>query len=278
MLFSKRILAVLDGGSHCIDAFNRAQMIATRTGCKIELLWFGEASASAEIQSAIRSSENTGLVCRQIHSKKMLDTVNQLWQEDHFTLLIKGCDQQHNSESLLTPTDWKLLRKTPCPILMVKRRQPWVGGRILAAINPLSSKEHQHHHDQSVLKLAAFIAREERASLQTVVATRSPMQMADPEQQSQELINKQARVATDKLLARIKVPTQQVHIGQGPANYWIARVAAEQDAALVVISSRGRCGITGTLLGNTAEQLLDRLNTDVLVIRPGLADQMPMYH
>ncbi|MEH6577798.1 MAG: universal stress protein [Amphritea sp.] len=278
MLFNKRILVALDGGSHCVDAIHRAQMMATKTGCELEILWFGNTSAWQPLEEEIKELESTCRVSRQVSTTHMLDSVKEIWQEDHFTLLIKGCDREHNTESLLAPTDWKLLRETPCPVLLVKQQKPWTGGRVLAAINPLSSEEHQSLHDRSVLMLAAFIASEENAELQAVVATPAPMQMAEPEDQIPELIEQRARAAADKMLKNMNLKTQQLHIGEGPAEYLIAQVAGEQDAALVVISSSARNGIKGALLGNTAEQILDRLDTDVLVLRPGLAEQMPVYH
>lgn len=277
MLFNKRILVVLDGGKHCIDAINRARTMASKTGCELELLWFGDPSDWQIVEEKVCALENSCQVYRQASTTQMLDTVQQLWQEDHFTLLVKGSDPQHNSQSLLTPTDWQLLRETPCPILLVKRQHSWTKGNILAAINPLSSKEHQLNYDRSVLMLAAFIARQEDAKLQAVVATASPMQLADPEFMVPELIEKRARTAADMMLTDMNLTTLPLHIGEGPAEYWIAQVAGEQEAALIVISSRARSGIKGALLGNTAEQILDRLDTDVLVLRPGLAEQMPMY-
>jgi len=251
--------------------------MATKTGCELAFLWFGGSSDWQAVEDKIYALENSCQIYRQASTTQMLKTVKQLWQEDHFALLVKGSDPQHNSHSLLTPTDWKLLRETPCPILLVKRQQSWTSGNILAAINPLSSKEHQLNHDRSVLMLAAFIAREENAKLQAVVATASPMQLADPEFMVPGLIEKRARTAADMMLTDMNLETLQLHIGEGPAEYWIAQVAGEQQAALIVISSRARCGIKGALLGNTAEQILDRLDTDVLVLRPGLAEQMPMY-
>ncbi|GGK67714.1 universal stress protein [Amphritea balenae] len=277
MIFNKRILLVLDGGNYCTEAYNRARLLANKTDCELELLWFGKPSSQPELKEKIKAYDNADQIYRQVQSTELLKTVQQLWDDDHFTLLIKGCDDRHNGESMLTPTDWKLLRHTPCPVLLIKRRHAWHGESIVAAINPLSSKEHQIHHDQSVLRLASFIAHQESAKLQTVVATPARMQMV-PELQVQKLIDQRARRATVELMNQLQITTHQLHIGQGPAECWIAQIAGEQDAALVIISSRGRSGLKGALLGNTAEQLLDRLETDVLVLKPGLAEQMPIYH
>ena len=41
----------------------------------------------------------------------------------------------------LRPTsDWTLLRRAPCPVLLVKNYHDWKHRRVLAAINPLSTE------------------------------------------------------------------------------------------------------------------------------------------
>ncbi len=276
MPFSKRIVVALEGGPHCADALKRASLIAQNTRIQLELLWFGNQTPWAGFE---RDIEQLALKCsvRRVTSNGgLLAGIKQSWKEDHFALVIKGCDLQHDKPSLLSPIDWHLLRKTPCPVLLVKQSEPWASGSILAAVNPMSSKKHQRKHDQSVLKLADFISREVNTELNVVVATEPPMLAAEADAQSPKLIDKKARSATDQLLKELELDSANVCIGEGPAEYWIAQVAAEQNAALVVISTRAQSGIKGALLGNTAEQILDCLDTDIMVLRPGLVEQFPI--
>jgi nucleotide-binding universal stress UspA family protein len=46
----------------------------------------------------------------------------------------------------------------------------------------------------------------------------------------------------------------------------IAETVAELGGPLVVIGSLARKGMTGAIVGNTAERMLDQLQTDVLCI------------
>ncbi|MCY1525773.1 hypothetical protein D9M68_607660 [compost metagenome] len=45
-------------------------------------------------------------------------------------------------------------------------------------------------------------------------------------------------------------------------------MARELNAALTVIGNVARTGLTGALIGNTAEMVLDALESDVLVLKP----------
>lgn len=275
MPFNKRILIALEGGPHCADALKRADLIAGKTGAEIELLWFGSAAPWCGFEAEITQLSSRFSVEKIVSEGGLLPSIKKAWKSDRFALLIKGCDLQHSKPSLLAPIDWQLLRETPCPVLLVKQPDPWASGSILAAVNPLSNKAHQLQHDQSVLKVADLIARGAGAELKVVVATPPPMQAAEADAQSPQRIDEKARTASAQLLNELDMDAGTLCIGEGPAEYWIAQVAAEQKASLVVISTRARGGIKGALLGNTAEQIMDRLDADLMVLRPGLAEQLP---
>lgn len=48
----------------------------------------------------------------------------------------------------------------------------------------------------------------------------------------------------------------------------IPQVAQQLDAAVTVIGTVARTGLSGALIGNTAEIILDALECDVLVLKP----------
>ena len=48
----------------------------------------------------------------------------------------------------------------------------------------------------------------------------------------------------------------------------IPRVAKQLDAAVTVIGTVARTGFSGALIGNTAEVVIDTLESDILVLKP----------
>jgi len=55
---------------------------------------------------------------------------------------------------------------------------------------------------------------------------------------------------------------------EGPADVVIPQVAHQISAAVTVIGTVARTGLSGALIGNTAEVILDALESDVLVLKP----------
>lgn len=275
MLSSKRVLVALDEQTTSHYALERARLIAERMGAELELLWTGRLPAWTGYAEALETLAQQG--CRwqqQIISGSLTKAVCQRWQEGHFGLLVKGCDSRHDQPSLLAPRDWQLLRETPCPVLLVKNSERWYNGRILASINPLSLKETKDHHNQSILLMAAFVAQQSECELHTVVATPSPMLAAEPEMQVQSLIEAKTLVATEKLLMQMQLQSHGNHVGEGPPEHWIPQVVADVEASLVVIGTHARAGLKGILMGNTAEQILDKVDTDVMVLRTGIDESL----
>lgn len=276
MLFSKRILVILDSGEHSPKALHRAHLIAERMGCELELLWVGKSEPWAGLAKDLLGLKASAVrFTQEVVSKDLIDSVLERWQQDHFALLVKGCDSRHNDRSLLAPRDWRLLRETPCPVLLVKQDQHWADGRILAAVNTITHDPQLRTHNQSILMLAGFIARSLNAPLHAAVATPMAMQGVEPEMQSQVLIDQRAQRCTEKVLAEMNLQVAQMHVGEGPPEHWIPHVSKEIDASLVVMGTLARKGMSAVLLGNTAERILDCLNTDILVLRAGIDQSLP---
>ena len=59
-----------------------------------------------------------------------------------------------------------------------------------------------------------------------------------------------------------------LHIEEGPADVLIPHLAHKLGAVLTIIGTVARTGISGALIGNTAEVVLDSLDSDVLVLKP----------
>ncbi len=59
-----------------------------------------------------------------------------------------------------------------------------------------------------------------------------------------------------------------IHMPKGSAEKVMAPLAAELQADIVVVGTVARTGISGLIIGNTAEAILDQLRCSVLAIKP----------
>ena len=66
----------------------------------------------------------------------------------------------------------------------------------------------------------------------------------------------------------VEIPSDHVHLKEGKPETVIPEYASNAAGDLLVLGSVARSGIKGMLLGNTAENILERVNCSVLVVKP----------
>jgi universal stress protein E len=73
------------------------------------------------------------------------------------------------------------------------------------------------------------------------------------------------------------LPADHVHLLQGSASELLPEAAVTYRADVVVMGGVSRSRFEEIFVGSTAERVLDRIATDVLVVKPpDFADQMPV--
>ncbi|MNJ71378.1 Universal stress protein E [compost metagenome] len=91
---------------------------------------------------------------------------------------------------------------------------------------------------------------------------------ADPTFQLKETIEARYREACKQFQKEFEIADDHLYIKEGPADVLIPKTAHKLDAAVTVIGTVARTGLSGALMGNTAEVVLDSLESDVLVLKP----------
>lgn len=261
-------------------ALHRAQLIASKTGARLQLLICDQqADHSHAMSELVRSMRDAGYVVEG----------EQAWQDSVektilFELGLYGCElliKQHVPDSgvakaLLTPLDWKLLRHCPCAVLMVKTSRRWAEGAVLAAVdvgNPDGEHRSLHH---SIVAHAHDIAALAKGRLHVISAYPSPiMATAEPALQTEGGIDERYRQQCQAFRTTYGIDRFDLHIAEGPADESIILTAHQLDAVVTVIGTVARSGLSGALIGNTAEAVLDSLESDVLVLKPqDIIDQL----
>lgn len=269
----RSILVVVDPVQPDGPALKRARLIASVTQSHLHLLACQKGDdllTSLEDLAAELREEGYSSSCRQAWHDSLQGTIIAEQQAEGCGLVVK----QHLPDSplkkaLLTPDDWKLLRHCPAPVLLVKNTLPWAGRNILAAVDVGNSDaEHRSLH-ASIVSHAYDIAGLTHGQLHVISAHPSPMlSAADPTFQLSETIEARYREACKAFQAEYGVDDEHLHIEEGPADVLIPRTAHQLEAAVTVIGTVARSGFSGALIGNTAEVVLDALESDVLVLKP----------
>lgn len=269
----RSILVVLDPEHAHSRALTRAKLIAGVTNARLHLLMCDKKKEHSALLS---------LLVSQLHDDGFDNvTSEQKWHDTLHDSIIavqeaEGCQlviKEHRPDNplkkaLLTPSDWKLLRQCPCAVLMVKTERPWSGGVILAAVDVGNHDEAHRLLHSSIIDHGYGIASLAKGSLHVISAHPSPMlSAADPVYQLKETIEQRYRQECAAFQAEFDISDERLHVAEGPADVLIPHTANKYDAVVTVIGTVARSGITGALIGNTAEVVLDSLECDVLVLK-----------
>jgi len=276
----RSILVIIEPEHSESLALKRAKLIAGVTQAHLHLLVCDRKHEHSALLSVLKSSllsEGYSVTTEQAWNESLHETIIDVQQAEGCGLVVK----QHYPDNplkkaLLTPADWKLLRYCPTPVLLVKTSKPWAGEVILAAIDVGNlDGEHRTLH-ASIVDHGFDIASLAKAQLHVISAHPSPMlSAADPVFQLKETIEARYREQCKAFQAEFDIDDAHLHIEEGPADVLIPHTAHKLNAAVTIIGTVARTGLSGALIGNTAEVVLDSLESDVLVLKPeGIMDHL----
>jgi len=188
--------------------------------------------------------------------------------------------------TVLTNTDWNLIRACPVPLLLAKagdwRRQP----RILAAVDPGHEDDPLAALDDELLEIGSLIGTLLAGELHVVhaffpaeiVASTSTLAAGAAIDggtivELLEVERGRIREALGALTRRHAVPPERIQFRQGSAVEVLCDVAVELPADVVVLGALARGRIREMIVGSTAERVLDRIACDILVVKPAGAGQ-----
>lgn len=213
--------------------------------------------------------------CQVVWHNRPFEAIIERVIKDSYDLVIKGTHQHDKLKSVVfTPTDWHILRKCPCPVLLVKEHEWPSNGNILAAVNVGSDEEEHHSLNIKITKEAKQLAELIKANVHLVNSfPGTPVNIAIeiPEFNSNEYndaMNKHHEQAMIAHANQFDISVANTHVEEGLPETVIEQVANKIDAELVILGTVGRTGFSAALIGNTAEHVIDQLNCDVLALKP----------
>ena len=181
----------------------------------------------------------------------------------------------------------KLLRKCPCPVLILKPSEKTSFQKILAPVDPKTVREEttktDEHEDlicRKVMDISIFMARMENSHLDIFHCWFLPGETL--------LASGRNRIAPEKLnhmkMLAEKIHTQRINslaaeydlsdishsvvVRKGDPGKMIVDYADKNGIDLIVMGTIGRSGLSGLLIGSTAEEVIDQVNCSVLTIKP----------
>ncbi|MEL6104734.1 MAG: universal stress protein [Planctomycetota bacterium] len=192
-------------------------------------------------------------------------------------LVVKTADGFSGAGRLFGSVAKSLMRLCPCPVWFLKPEIHGEFDQVLAAIDVESGDAAHHRLNQQILELAYSIAQRDKAQFHLVAAWDLWMEQSMRRHAGDNAVNailkkreENAHQSLNQLMrtAHIETDDVHVHLKNGSAPEAIRAVADEVKADLLVMGTVCRTGISGFLIGNTAETVIPDACCSLLTLKP----------
>lgn len=291
-----RALVVVDPTAGRQPAFERGVAVAARLGLQLSLLVCIHGDTPPRVPAGREVDVRRRLLERELARLKELAAgatgidveTKAVWDKPLHEAIIRETLRSEPrlvmkdthfhpaiSRALVTNTDWHLIRDCPAPLWLV-RGDAWRGPpRVVAFVDPLHEYDRPAALDHRILAEGARVATALGGELHAVHCHDTTGLAAAPglpgsAAPADLVAGSRATHATalGSLAATAGVPGERTHLRRGAPAAAITAAAGELGADLAVMGAVSRSGLQRIFLGSTAEQVLDRLPCDVLVVKP----------
>lgn len=283
-----RILAVIDPTQNEQIALQKALYLASILGSEVHIfcctyLDKGDMDAYQSVKDAKHHAlqEAESLIDRALSVQPVSQitiTREVYWNEDWYTAICQAASRngahlivkstfKHSAMQRAThpSSDYTLLREAPCSVLLTKDAAPWKQQRILAAVAPTTDDSQHDLLNNLIVTEAQRLAHATNFDLHLVTSVDEDMHIVTLLNMLTDEDN-QASSNVALMSQRFGIPEKHVHILADSARQAIIDTAEQIQADCLVVGTTGRKGITAAIIGNTAEQVLDELDIDILTV------------
>ncbi|QBY03097.1 hypothetical protein E2K93_01370 [Thalassotalea sp. HSM 43] len=284
-----KILVIADPDFEQTTAIEQADNIAKAMGANLHVVYFyyedlrGLGAKGSALRDSLLSRledkandqlaeicDNNQYTYEVVWQKHIANWVNKYVDQHDVAMVVKT---GHRSESMFyTPTDWHLLRETQAPVLIVSEEQWHKTHDILACVDLQTQLPDKQQLNHDILLQACELAQMLDVNVQVLYTPLFSTFLRDLGIQYKDEVEAHAKDtlmnAIGELSAKYNIPGEHFHVHAGKPELVIPSTAGELHCQIVVLGTVGRKGLKQKLLGNTAEQILSRLKTNVLALKP----------
>jgi universal stress protein E len=175
--------------------------------------------------------------------------------------------------------DFRLLRRCPCAVWILKGNDtPFQ--RVAAALHVGRQESQRDALNCRIMELASSFAALEKSELYAVQAwsyfAEAPLRHKVRTERSETLIDqakersaRDLRAAIERLVEpyRVDHPNLTLHMSEGEPEDVIPSVVHDEEEVLLVMGTIGRSGVSGMLMGNLTERVMNRLPCSILAVK-----------
>jgi len=262
----RKIFVVLDPQRLVQPALEKAEWLARRNGAELELYCTLEPQSVADSEAAARLTARTQAWIERIAEKPRSEGIklsirvetSQNWRRaiaeaaaasDADMVVKTSSPRGALRRRLMETADWTLLRNCQKPILLTSPSGEEVPKVVLAAVKLKPKDDVYELLNRRVIALAHRVSELLGAELHAVTVYRDDEMFYDRQ----------------KFADACGLPRNRVHGVEGAPYEGIAQVAAQLGAGAVIVGSAPQPA-RGSILGTTAERVIDEIPGDILVL------------
>lgn len=169
---------------------------------------------------------------------------------------------------LYAPLDWNLLRECPAPLMLVKMQEQRKLGRIAVAVDPLNEHGKPNELNTQLIKIAEVLAAKCSAEMDLVHVMDYPPPLYYPDPSMFDDIYELHEDALRKLGDAAGLSPDRQHLLEGHTRAELTQFVQKQAVDLMVFGAVQRTGLQRAFIGSTAEDILDSIDCDILIVKP----------
>ncbi|QSX34269.1 universal stress protein [Shewanella avicenniae] len=183
-------------------------------------------------------------------------------KENDFDLIVKGI---YHSECLF-PTDWRLIRTTRVPVMLLTDNPLNQGNGVLMAMDLDTIKPEELRLNQQILAHGQQLAKATNSELHLSFIVRVPKIIRDLEILNLQQLVKEAYQRHQEVLDEMGIAKDNIHIICGDPAQCLYQLACRLRSQYLVMGACQRQSLFGLAIGNTSEKILERIRSNVLVV------------
>jgi nucleotide-binding universal stress UspA family protein len=211
--------------------------------------------------------------------KEFIEIIREVLRNNHDLVIKTARGKGGVRDILFGSIAMHLMRKCPCPVLVMKPGRSRRYSRILAAVDVTPAEAKVNTLNAKIMDLATSLTHLDQSELHIIHAWNIPYEhllkesIDESPREIAKWENKTRKVPKKHLDDFLKKYTlekvrHQVHLLKGRASELIPELAQKKRINLLVMGTLCRTGIPGFFIGNTAEKVLHRVNCSVLTVKP----------
>ncbi|MDY0212295.1 MAG: universal stress protein [Desulfuromonadaceae bacterium] len=283
----KNILYVSDATDDQDWAVARAVSVAENNQAELTIATVADAHHTQLQSLAEAYKQRLNIRFKMLEDNTYIEVVRTVLNNAN-DLVLKPAENPSWLKRIFGNFDMNLLRQCPCPIWLMKPHDTPSYNNILAAVDfdPLNPLGQDHELNREILDLASRLALSNVASLHIAhaweaIGEKTLMSrdittldgVADYVEKTHAPHRKGLYMLGEELRESLGTDTYKrlspsFHLPKGAGKKMIPQLAATLQADLVVMGTIARTGISGLIIGNTAEAILDQLACSVLAVKP----------